>query len=299
MKYLKWAGIVLGGLLLVAAAAVTVLYLVGRGKMTKTYTIEVQMVAIPTDDAAVARGKHLSEAVATCSGCHTADLGGGEFLNDPTIGVIYSSNLTAGSSGAGARYSDEDWVRAIAYGVNPDGRGLMVMPSHNYHQLSDEDLGALIAYLKSVPAVERPTGEPQFKFMAMVLSALGAFGELPVEQIDHSVPRPAAPQAAVSAEYGAYLVTMGDCRGCHSPNLAGGQVLPSEPWAPNLTPGGELGGWSEADFLTLMREGTKPSGAAISKKMPYEMYGKQSNEELQAIWRYLSSLAALEGNPRP
>lgn len=297
-KYLKWGGIVIGGLLLLAVLAVGMLYLVGRGMLTKTYEVEVQMVDIPQDEAALARGQHLSEAVVTCSGCHTADLGGDEFLNDPTIGVIYSSNLTSGSNGAGARYSDEDWVRAIAYGVAPDGRGLMVMPSHNFHNMSDEDLGAVIAYVKSMPPVDRHTDAPQLKFMAVVMSALGAFGDLPVEQIDHSQPRPVAPDPGVSAEYGAYLLTMGDCRGCHSPNLAGGRPIPSDPWALNITPGGELGGWTEADFITLMRDGRRPSGAAISKKMPYEIYGKQTDEELQALWLYLSSLEPLPENPR-
>jgi mono/diheme cytochrome c family protein len=298
-KYIKWGGIVIGTVLLLAVLAVGVLYMMGRSILTKTYDVDIEMVVIPTDAATQARGQHLSESIATCSGCHEADLGGGEFLNDPTIGVIYASNLTAGSDGAGARYTDEDWVRAIAYGVAPDGRGLMVMPAHNFHQLSDEDLGAIIAYVKSMPPIESPTGAPELKFMAVVLSALGAFGELPVEQIDHSQPRPAAPAPGVTADYGAYLVTMGDCRGCHSANLAGGRPIPSDPWAPNLTPGGEMSGWNEADFLNLMRDGRKPSGAAISKKMPYEMYGKQSTEELQAMWMYLSGLEALEENPRP
>lgn len=294
----KWLGIIVGGLLVVAIIAVGVLYAVGRGKLNKQFDVQVEMIPIPDDAAAVTRGEHLVTAVAPCIGCHGPDLGGEEFINDPSIGLIYSANLTRGRGGAGASFTDEDWIRAIAYGVDPQGKGLLVMPSQNYHQMSDEDLGAVIAYVKSVPPVDRESPEMQLTFMATLLNALGAFGELPADQIDQGSPRPLAPAPGVNADYGGYLVTIGDCRGCHGANLAGAQVVPSDPWAPNLTPGSELSGWSEADFLTLIRTGKKPSGAEISKKMPYELYRGQTDDEVKAIWVYLSSLEPLPENPR-
>ena len=296
--FFKWVGIIVAVLLVVAIIAVGVLYAVGRGKLNKHFDVQVEMVPIPDDAASMARGEHLAKAVAPCIGCHGPDLGGQELINDPTIGLIYSVNLTRGNGGVGASFTDEDWVRAIAYGVDPQGIGLMVMPSQNFHQMSDTDLGAVIAYVKSVPPVDRESPENQFTFMATLLNALGAFGELPADQIDQGAPRPAAPTPGVSVEYGDYLVTMGDCRGCHGINLAGAQIVPSDPWAPNLTPAGDLGSWSESDFINLIRTGTKPSGAEISKKMPYELYQGQTDDELQAIWLYLSSLEPLPENPR-
>lgn len=283
---------------MVAVIGVGALFAIGRRRLNKHFDVQVQMIPIPDDTAAIARGEHLATAIAPCTGCHGPDLGGEEFVNDPTIGLIYSANLTSGRGGAGASFTDEDWVRAIAYGVDPAGRGLLVMPSQNFHQMSDGDLGAVIAYLKSVPPVDRESPENQFTFMATILNALGAFGELPADIIAQGTPRPAAPTPAVSVEYGSYLATMGDCRGCHGANLAGAQVVPSDPWAPNLTPGGELGGWSETDFITLIRTGKKPSGAQISKKMPYELYQGQTDDELSALWLYLSSLEPLPENPR-
>lgn len=296
-KILKWVGIVLGALIGLAVAAVLVMYFMASARVNRTYDVQVQTIPIPSDQAAVARGQHIAESIALCSDCHGPNLGGREFINDPSIGLIYSANLTSGSGGAGASYSDEDWIRSLTHGVDPEGRMLMVMPSQNFRQMSDADLGAVIAYAKSMAPVDGESPEPELSFMAHILFTLGAFGEMAAERIDHQAPRPAAPAPGVTSEYGGYLVTVADCRACHSDNLAGGQAAPSEPWAPNITPGGELIGWSEADFITLMREGVKPSGSSISTAMPYEGYGGMTDDELRAIWMYLSGLEAVEGNP--
>jgi len=70
-------------------------------------------------------------------------------------------------------------------------------------------------------------------------------------------------------------------------------VGPDDPLAPNLTPGGELGGWTEEDFFTLIRSGIHPSGRAIDPVMPWQSYNKMTDSELQAIWVYLQELPAL------
>jgi hypothetical protein len=67
-------------------------------------------------------------------------------------------------------------------------------------------------------------------------------------------------------------------------------------WASNLTPGGDPGGWSEADFIAAMRTGITPSGQALIPEMPWQLYGKMTDEELRAVWLYLQSLPALAEN---
>lgn len=135
--------------------------------------------------------------------------------------------------------------------------------------------------------------------MAKILYAVGAFGDLLyAETIQHDVrPASAGTEIGVTAEYGEYLVNAHGCKSCHSENLAGGQ--PAEPGAPfalNLTPGGELAGWSEADFFTTLRTGVVPTGRILSDSMPWVGFGKMTDDETTAVWMYLQSLPALETN---
>jgi len=160
-----------------------------------------------------------------------------------------------------------------------------------FQTISDEDLGAIIAYLKTVPPVDRKTNGSQFSALGKVIFAVGMFGEFPVEVVSHQN-NVTAPAAGATVEYGEYLVAIGDCRACHGQELAGGSypdpavTLP----VPNLTPGGELGAWTEEQFITIMRTG----GALNPKLMPVKEVGKLTDDELKAIFMYLQSLPAME-----
>lgn len=294
-KVLKWLGIGLGvivGLLVIGVAAAQ---FSTRSRLNKTYDIEVTPITIPTDGASIERGRHLAEAVIDCSGCHGKQYEGFAFLDDPSIGIIYSANLTPGSGGAGAYFTDTDWVRALRHGVGPDGKPYLVMPANQFTHMSEEDLGAVIAYIKSQPAVDRESPQSELTFMAKILFALGAFGQLPAERIDHAAAAPkTAPAEAPTAEYGEYLLSVSTCIDCHGDNFAGGK--PPAPAGPNITPGGELAAWEESDFITLIRTGKDRDGEAISEEMPWETYKNMTDVELQAIWAYLQSLPALPNN---
>ena len=166
------------------------------------------------------------------------------------------------------------------------------MPSHNFAALSDEDLAAIIAYVRNAAPVDNDPGAFELRLLGRLLVVLG---ELPVsaEQIDHAAGPPVAPPPGRTAAYGGYLATIGNCADCHGRTLSGAQAVePGAPPAPNLTPGGELQGWSEADFLTAMRTGRTPDGRTLSTAMPWELTGQLSDEELGALFAYLQSLPA-------
>ena len=93
---------------------------------------------------------------------------------------------------------------------------MVAVPSTAY--LSDEDLGAIIAYVKSVPPVDHKTNGQNFSPLAKILVAAGVLGDLPVEVVSHDV-HVTAPERGVSVEYGEYLVNTNDCRVCHGPEL--------------------------------------------------------------------------------
>jgi mono/diheme cytochrome c family protein len=246
---------------------------------------------VPTDEASIARGRHIAEAVSDCVGCHAENLGGTMFLDDPSFAQIPAPNLTSGQGGIGATYTDEDWVRAIRHGVAADGRDLIFMPSHWYNYLADEDLGSLIAYLKTVPPVDQVWPARSVAFIpTRILLALGAIPFAP-ELIAQNGPR-TSPEAAISVEYGAYISRVAACGECHGNDLAGGTTQ-GAPIGPNLTPGGAFAAYREEDFLKVMHTGVTPGGQTLSEEMPWMDYGKMTDDELKALFMYLQSLQPL------
>jgi mono/diheme cytochrome c family protein len=303
MKVLKWIGIVLGGLVGLVLLIALGLYAKSRLEFGKKYNVQVQSVVVPTDAASIARGKHL--ATILCEECHQPDLGGdANWFNGGALGSGSAPNLTSGKGGVAAQFSDTDFVRVIRHGVKPDGTSVFIMPATDFAYLSDQDLGALIAYIRSAPPVDRETPEPhmRFTFIGGVMYGAGLFGHLlRADRIQQMGQVPQAPQPGVTAEYGQYLVTINGCRDCHGAQLAGGKPgNPSSPLAPNLTPGGELRAWSEADFIKTLRTGTTPSGTPLPDQfMPWKNKGQMTDDELKAVWAYLQSLPALPTSTAP
>ena len=129
-------------------------------------------------------------------------------------------NLTTGEGGLGKEHTDSDIVRILRHGVKPDGTSVFVMPAQDFHYLSDEDMGDIIAYVRTVPPVDRQTGG-HLTFLGNVKYGAGAFGELlSAAKIDHDNPPPASPEPGANADYGAYLVRINSCRDCHGKELA-------------------------------------------------------------------------------
>jgi mono/diheme cytochrome c family protein len=299
-KIMKWIGIVLGGLIGLLVRLVAVLYLIGGSKQHKTWKIEPEALVIPSDAGSLARGDHLVHSVAICVGCHGDNLAGKVLINQPIFAVIYALNLTPGQGGAGAEFKDLDFVRAIRHGVDPDGRALIVMPAQNFYYMNDADLGAVIAYLRTLSPVDNKLPDPQLGLLARILIATGMIkaGDIfTAEQINHAA-RPVLPEAGVTREYGDYLVHIGGCHDCHGENFAGG-ADPNVPLGANLTPGGDLGKWDEATFMGVIRAGNTPSGRRLSKEMPWVRYSGMTDDELKAVWLSLASLPALPNNPAP
>lgn len=298
-KVLKWIGIgllILIGIIIVGGA---VGHFVGKNRLNKAPDVATEPVAVPTDAEAIARGEHLVNAVSSCRLCHGDNLEGQVFIEGEMGVFITAPNLTSGAGGIGAAYNDADWERAIRHGIGGDGRTLVIMPSYIYSHYSDEDLGALIAYLKSVPPVDNDMGQRRIGFPGSILGGFVAYNDFAsVGKIDHASVGGTAPAEGPTAEYGHYLTSVAMCGECHGSNLAG--VPPGgdgPPPGPNLTPGGELSGWNEEDFMNTIRTGQTPDGETLdSEEMPWPSFSQMSDTELQAIWAYLSSLEPLPDN---
>jgi cytochrome c553 len=293
-KWLKWVLIVLGSIVGLLVIAVAVVLASGRTRFNRSYDIDVAALQIPTDEAALARGEHLVNAVAHCAYCHGEGLEGDYLENDPaTIGVVVAPNLTTGEGGVGAAYSVEDWVRTLRHGVNPEGRSLFIMPSFMFNRMSEKDLAATIAYLQTIPPVDHVLPETEPGPMAYALLTAGPLLEgMAATRIDHDSPFSNAPAEGETAEYGAYLAEIAQCSGCHGTELAGGRACQDCAYGPNLTQGGELQEWEKDDFITALRTGTHPNGRLLSEFMPWRYFSNMSDVELGALWEYLNDQPA-------
>ena len=293
-KFLKWIGIVFIGLIAVIMIVLIGLNIHTSLRLNKTYDLTPSQVEIPTDSQSIERGAYIYNT--TCADCHGDNLAGTRFFDDSSIAYVPAPNLTSGLGGIGSTYTDIDYVRAIRHGITPEGKPLVIMPSEAYWYFSDEDLGALIAFLKSSEAMDSDLGDKKISFLGKALIAAGVFGEtIYAETIPHEQKPPKAPPRAVSVEYGEYLVTIQHCISCHGKNLSGSQSPePGAPFSPNLTPGGVLSTWNTTDFINTMRTGSTPLGHQLDKNfMPYQEIGRMTDEDLTAIFMFLQSLPAL------
>lgn len=289
LKFIGYAGLGLVGLI---AAALGTVYWKSGTRLKQTFVVDVPAMTVPTDAATIERGRHLA-ATRGCVDCHGADFGGAKVVDDPAMGRLYGSNLTRGRGGLAADYGPADYERAIRHGVTRDGRGLFLMPSMDFAQMSTRDMGDLIAYLQSRPPVDRDTVPLQVGPVARALMLAGKI-KLAAEVIDHAKVQPHEAVPGVTVDYGRYLVA--NCTGCHGANLSGGKIdigPPDWPPAANLTPhaSARLAKWSEADFVNAIRTARRPDGSEINPIMPRAL-AQLNDTEIKALWAYLQTIPA-------
>jgi len=289
-RYLKWAGLAIGGVLALLVLLILILTGVGTLRVNKTFDIQVASVDVPTDSAGLERGRHFIETVGLCQECHGENYEGKILGDDLLFGRLAPPNLTSGKGGIGGSLTDIDYVRAIRHGVGSDGKALLIMPSEAFNRIGDEDLGAMIAYLKSVPPIDNEVPQSSARLIARILTVFDDEALFAANKIDHDAPRPSAPSIGVTVEYGEYLATV--CTICHGENLAGGS-LPDDfnVSAPNITPAGVLSVWNESDFISTIRTGVTPGRNKLDEEnMPWKRFRKMTDDELKAIWLYLQSV---------
>ena len=308
-KILKWTGITI--LSIVTIFVILVLVLQNR-KFSAPYPGNIHA---STDSTVIARGKYLAFGPAQCSGCHSPEtnqqrINAGEklpliggFVFDLPIGQVYSRNITPDEETGIGKLPDSVIARSLRYGVDRNDYALMdFMPFHN---LSDEDLTAVISFLRSQPPAKNKVPEDHFNFLgksvrAFLIKPVGPNGE-----VARSV------KQDTTAEYGSYLTHyIANCRGCHTnrnmmtgaytgPDFAGGLKFESSAkdgaytMSPNLTPDQETGritGWTEDQFINRFR---MPKVISISE-MPWDQFRNMTDSDLKAIFNYLKTLKPIK-----
>lgn len=270
--------------LAVIATGLLVTSLVGwlrfRARSSRIYVLPTTSEAAPHTSAVLARGEHLARGLAGCAECHGADFGGRVFVETPLFRAV-APNLTTGHGSAVRHYTERDWANAIVHGVAPHRRSLLLMPSKELGSFDDRDVAAMIAFLQTLPPVDRAPGVSQVNALGQV--AIGLFG-LPIfsaEDIDHGAPRAPAPELGPTLEYGRYLLNV--CRGCHGADLRGGIVIhPGAPPSADISPA--VSPWELESFERALREGKGRDGRVLDDAMPWRSMKNLSNDELRALW---------------
>lgn len=249
-----------------------------------------------TAERSLERGAYLVNAVMACGNCHTPMGPDGPIETEALSGRLveknpgftaYASNITpAGPSGS---WSDAELKTAIREGLRPDGSIIgPPMPYEAYRGISDADLDAIVAYLRSIPAVENDVPASTY---AIPLPA--AYGD-PMVSV-------AAPEGTDATATGKYLAhNLGHCIECHSPPSQRGPDVwerPGEggfiftgPWgtsvSSNITPEA-LRRYSDGELANMIRNGVRPDGTKMLPPMPYYAYRSMKEEDLSAILRWL------------
>jgi mono/diheme cytochrome c family protein len=256
-----------------------------------------------TSPEGLARGEYIVNALGGCVDCHNNPDAG--FLagsaEEVELGIIKGSitfsNLTPDPDTGLGSWTDGEIARAIREGVSRDGTSLFLMPSFNYHVMSDADVAAVVGYLRSLESVNNPLPKTDANLPGKVMVTMGVFGPSPLGE---PITSPQTTPALGDAKYGEYLVTLAGCRDCHGFDYAGGKrpdAAPGDPPAPNLTSGGDFGTWNADDFVTAMKNGINPDGEVLDPtKMPWPVYGNIKDEDLRAMFGYLQSVEALPDN---
>jgi mono/diheme cytochrome c family protein len=251
-----------------------------------------ERISVSDDSATLARGAHLAVTVG-CAGCHGDGLRGNAMIDGPPMGRMVALNLTRGEGGVGSQLTPELIERAVRHGLSPTGQALRIMPSQDFQYMSDDDLRAVVSYVQHVAPVNNVLAPSRLLLLPRVLLVANVLPLLPAERLRDSAGAPMSVTAGPTKEYGLYLATVAGCRACHGPGLSGGKIIAGDPsWGPaaNLTRSGNLGKWSEAEFMQTIRTGKRPDGSDLREPMPWKTIANMTDEELHAVWLYLQSV---------
>jgi mono/diheme cytochrome c family protein len=310
-KFLKILGLILGVIVLAIAGIAAWVNFTG----TPTYEVKNPSIQLPTDSISLARGGKIVELV--CAHCHRSENGllNGKLFSPESegYGEIWSGNITNHPTAGLGRYKDGEIAYLLRTGIKRDGK--LAGPYMLFPHLSDEDMAAVIAYLRSdAPSVQASdvVHKTRYSFMVNALIKFGIFKPLPYEGKPKFMPGPSGLVA-----YGRYLATARyECSTCHSASyetytamepekspgyMGGGTLVPDVNFnympSRNITPDKEtgIGKWTKEEFKLAIQNGIRPDKTPLTFTMP--RFDVLTDEEIDAIWAYLQTVPALNTSP--
>ncbi|MCL6258837.1 cytochrome c [Aquiflexum sp. TKW24L] len=315
-------------ILLIAVTGVFVSYVLLS--WDKIYHIPYPELQVSNDSTVIARGKYLVHGPAHCSNCHVSSVedmvsadegkniplkGGAPFPLGP-LGSLYTANLTPDPNTGIGRYTDGQLFRMMRHVVKPNGTATLsiLMPFWN---MADEDLVAVVSYLRSMEPFENPVPQAEWSFMGKAIKVMATS----FHPIENPEPPAYAPPMAATIERGEYLSrSVANCVGCHterdpmtfealSPEYSGGfefEPFPEfhiaigedpELWArsPNITPHPNS---ALSKFRTVEEWKARFRQGRIIKISPMHWgpFSRMTDQDLEALYLYLNSLEPVEND---
>jgi mono/diheme cytochrome c family protein len=292
----------------------------------RAYDAPLQEVRASTDPMVLARGEYLVYGPAHCVECHgpsfealtqlgkgiKVPLSGGLRLPLGQLGVVYAPNLTPDPETGIGRYSDAHIARMMRWNVRPDGRA-SVDPMMGFSNMSDDDLVAIISYLRAQKPVKNAVPPNEWTLTGKVVRSLSR-GFKPRTGIN---PSATAPAQAPTKERGEYLARyVANCVGCHTPRdqrtlvatgteFSGGRRM--GPWpmdgvdrtiwfmTPNLTPASGSALLKFPDRETFIARFQNGGRQHQGSSMPWEAFARMPSVDVAALYEFFRSLPATNG----
>ena len=252
------------------------------------------------------RGTYLMHGIVACGNCHTPKGPDGRALTDQELsgGVVFDApvfravapNITPDKETGIGKWTDAQIIDAIRNGKRPDGSTIgPPMPISFYRNISDADVRAIVAYIRSVKPVLHQVEKSNYQ-----IPLPASYGP----PVTHVADTPRSSHLT----YGHYLANIGHCMECHTPQVqghadmsrigAGGQQLPAFPAgmtvSANLTPANANGiaHWTNAQVETAITTGVRPDGRRLALLMAFDWYRNIDKADLDAVVVYLRTLPA-------
>jgi len=240
-----WRGLAIGGLVLAFASAALAVYVART--WDRVWDVPLSEIRASSAPAIIQRGEYLVYGPAHCAVCHAsseaelvsaiearrlAPLQGGQRFAAAPLGVVYSKNLTPDPETGIGRYSDAQIAGLLRWNVKPNGRSTVqaLMP---YQGMSDEDVTAIVSFLRAQPPVRHVVPVDDWTLIGKVVKRLAPSFK---PRTNVHPPKSSPPSASTLAR-GEYLVrSLGNCGGCHTPLDA----LTFEPTGPEFSGGNDM-----------------------------------------------------------
>ena len=290
-RVLRWVKRLVIAVIALAALVIGVIYALSERVLNRGYDVEGRSVAVPADAASLDEGRRLAR-IRGCDGCHEADFAGGPFFDPPfpmnlVMGRVSAPDLTM----LAASRTEAELERGIRQGVDQEGRSVLAMPSEMFQHMSDDELGKIIAAIRSAPAGTGAVARKRLGPMVRFLILQGEFYPA-ATAIDHSA-RPPETTPTDPMELGEYIAR-GTCAECHGADLFGTPANPAMVAVPALS---KVMAYTREQFATLMREGVPLDGRVMElmDDMATERFARLTDDELFALYAYLSNPGTWEG----
>lgn len=270
--------IFIGLLGLILLLAISILFIAGMGasKFSETISIEPISVEIPTDSMAITRGMRFA-GMYGCMDCHGESLSGTIMIDAPPFRVI-PANLTTLQDKSSA-----EWEKIIRHGVTESGRRAVIMPV--YHDMPDQDLGDLVAYINSLDVVNNDLPETELRLIGKIIAVIDEVSIYEPRKSDHN--HTVSIERIVSLETGKNLAR-NLCQHCHRDDFGGGKAyIPGSPDVPAL---GNASDWNLDTFSAAIQTGKLPDGREMQPgHMPWTAFAHLTAEEVESLHLFIKS----------